>query len=67
METVLVTGAGGYIGSNAAEYFVNAGYCVIGTVRTRVAERLTRLGVTTIKIDLADAADLPRLFGEKID
>ena len=67
METVLVTGAGGYIGSNAAEYFVNAGYRVIGTVRNRIAERLTRLGIKTIKIDLADAADLSRLFEEKID
>ena len=67
METVLVTGAGGYIGSNAAEYFVNAGCRVIGTVRNRIAERLTRLGIKTIKIDLADAADLSRLFEEKID
>ena len=67
MESVLVTGAGGYIGSNAAEYFAKAGYRVIGTLRNRVAERLTRLGIKTIKIDLADAADLPRLFEEKID
>ena len=62
METVLVTGAGGYIGSNAAEYFVNAGYRVIGTVRNRIAERLTRLGIKTISIDLSDATNLPRLF-----
>ena len=67
METLLVTGAGGYVGSNAAEYFVNAGYSVVGTVRNKVAERLTRLGIKTIKIDLADAADLPRLFEEKVD
>ena len=67
METVLITGAGGYIGSNAAEYFAKAGYRVIGTVRNRVAERLTRLGINTINIDLADAANLPRLFVEKID
>lgn len=67
METVLVTGAGGYIGSNAAEYFVKVGYRVVGTVRNHVAERLTRLGIKTLKINLADAADLPRLFEEKID
>ena len=67
METVLITGAGGYIGSNAAEYFAKAGYRVIGTVHNRVAERLTRLGINTITIDLADAANLPRLFVEKID
>ena len=67
MGTVLVTGAGGYIGSNAAEYFVNAGYSVVGTVRNHVAERLTRLGIETVKLDLADAADLSRLFERKID
>ena len=67
METILVTGAGGYIGSNAAEYFVNAGYRVVGTVRNHVAERLTRLGIKTISIDLSDATNLPRLFEEKID
>ena len=39
METVLITGAGGYIGSNAAEYFAKAGCRVIGTVRNRIAER----------------------------
>ena len=26
METILLTGAGGYVGSNAAEYFVRCGY-----------------------------------------
>ena len=67
METVLITGAGGYIGSNAAEYFAKAGYRVIGTVRNRVAERLTRLEINTIKIDLADAANMPRLFDDKPD
>ena len=67
METVLVTGAGGYIGSNAAEYFAKAGYRVVGTIHRHIAKRLTRLGVKTIKIDLVNAADLPRLFEEKID
>ena len=67
METVLVTGAGGYIGSNAAEYFAKAGYRVVGTIHRHIAERLTRLGVKTIKIDLVNAADLSRLFEKKID
>ena len=67
METVLITGAGGYIGSNAAEYFAKAGYRVVGTIHRHVAERLTQLGIKTISVDLADAANLPRLFEEKID
>ena len=67
METVLVTGAGGYIGSNAAEYFAKAGYRVVGTIHRHIAERLTRLGVKTIKIDLVNAADLSRLFEKNID
>lgn len=67
METVLITGAGGYIGSNAAEYFAKAGYRVVGTIHRHVAERLTQLGIKTISVDLADAANLPWLFEEKID
>ena len=67
METVLVTGAGGYIGSNAAEYFAHAGYRVIGTVHCNVAERFSRLGVKTVKADLTDAESVPRLFDENPD
>lgn len=67
METVLVTGAGGYIGSNTAEYFAAHGYRVVGTVHRRVCERLSRLGVKTIALDLTDEAALPRLFEERID
>ena len=67
METVLITGAGGYIGSNAAEYFAKAGYRVVGTIHRHVAERLTQLGIKTISVDLADAENLLRLFEEKID
>ena len=67
METVLVTGAGGYIGSNAAEYFTNAGYRVVGTVHRHVAERLARLGVETVSCDLTDAVSVPSLFKGKID
>ena len=67
METVLVTGAGGYIGSNAAEYFSKRGYRVVGTVRRGVAERLKGIDVETVRADLADAAHLPRLFAGRVD
>lgn len=67
METVLITGAGGYIGSNAAEYFAKAGYRAVGTIHRHVAERLTQLGIKTISVDLAGAANLPRLFEEQVD
>lgn len=67
METVLITGAGGYVGSNAAEYFARAGYRVVGVVHRNVAERLSRLGVGIVKADLTEAAAVPRLFAERPD
>ena len=67
METVLVTGAGGYIGSNAAEYFAHAGYRVVGSVHRNVAERFSRLGVETVRANLTDAEAIPRLFDAKPD
>lgn len=67
METVLVTGAGGYIGSNAAEYFVKAGYRVVGVVHRKVADRFARLGAKTITADLTDEAAIGRLFDDKPD
>ena len=67
METVLVTGAGGYIGSNAAEYFAHAGYRVVGTVHRNVTERFARLGVKTVKADFTGAESVPRLFDDKPD
>ena len=67
MKTILLTGAGGYIGSNAAEYFTRAGYRVVGTVRRKIAERLSRLGVKTLRADLTDAEAIARLFDEKPD
>lgn len=67
METVLVTGAGGYIGSNAAEYFVRAGYRVVGVVHRKVADRFARLGAKTITADLTDEAAIGRLFDDKPD
>lgn len=67
METVLITGAGGYIGSNAAEYFHRAGYRVIGVVHRTVAERFKKLGVRTISADLTDESSIPSLFDENPD
>ena len=67
METVLVTGAGGYIGSNAAASFVRAGYRVIGTVHRTVSARLAQLGIKTITADLTDAASIPPLFADRPD
>jgi len=67
METVLVTGAGGYIGSNVAEYFAHAGYNVVGTVHRNVAERFSQLGVKMLKTDLTDVESISRLFDDKPD
>ncbi|MCR5414970.1 MAG: NAD(P)-dependent oxidoreductase [Kiritimatiellae bacterium] len=67
VETILVTGAGGYIGSNAAEYFVKKGYRVAGTVHRHVAERFAKLGARTIRADLTEAQSIPLLFRERID
>lgn len=62
MTNVLITGAGGYIGSNVAEYFVNHGFNVTGMVRNKIVERFSRLNVASIQADLYDFSTLPRLF-----
>ncbi|MCQ2389866.1 MAG: NAD(P)-dependent oxidoreductase [Kiritimatiellae bacterium] len=67
METILLTGAGGYVGSNAAEYFVRRGYRVIGTVRHRIAERLRASGAEVREADLTEATSVTSLFGEPVD
>ncbi len=67
VDTVLVTGAGGYIGSNAAEYFAKKGYRVVGTVHRHVAERFAKLGAKSVKADLTDPKSIPSLFGESVD
>jgi len=64
-DTILITGAGGYVGTNAAEYFVRKGFRVIGTVHRRTPERLVRLGIKIAHADLADGVD--HLFDERID
>lgn len=67
MATILLTGAGGYVGSNAAEYFVRQGFRVIGTVHRRIAERLHASGAEIRTCDITDAAAVESLFVEPID
>lgn len=68
MSRVLLTGAGGYIGSNAAEYFVRQGFEVTGTVRNRISERFSSSGAKALPADLYDFPTLDRLFaGEPYD
>lgn len=67
METILLTGAGGYVGSNAAEYFVRKGFHVIGTVRRRVADRLRTSGAEIRTADLTDAQAAASLFDSPVD
>ena len=62
MERILITGAGGYIGSNAAEYFVRHGYAVTGTVHRKVCERFRNSGAEAISADLRVPASLEALF-----
>lgn len=62
MAKVLVTGAGGYIGSNVAECFVRQGFDVTGMVRNRIADRYRALGIDTIRAELYDFSTLDRLF-----
>jgi nucleoside-diphosphate-sugar epimerase len=67
METILVTGAGGYVGSNAACYFAEKGFRVKGVVHRRVSQRLKDADIETIPADLTDATAIGSLFSEPID
>ena len=67
MKTILVTGAGGYVGSNAACYFAARGFRVKGVVHRRVAQRLKDADIETVSADLTDAAAIEPLFSEPID
>ena len=51
METILVTGAGGYVGSNAACYFAAHGFRVKGVVHRRVSQRLKDADIETVPAD----------------
>ena len=64
-SAVLITGAGGYIGSNAAEFFVKQGCEVTGMVRERVAGRFADSGAAAVRADLRDFASLDRIFAER--
>ena len=66
-ERVLITGAGGYVGSNAAAYFAGRGFRVTGVVRRKTHERLDGLGVKIVHADLTDAESLDALFADRID
>ncbi len=59
---LLVTGAGGYIGSNAAEYFVKQGFTVTGMVRDRVADRFAASGASAVRGNLCDFDSLDKIF-----
>ena len=61
-EKLLITGAGGYIGSNAAEYFTKEGFSVTGTVSNKIADRALKSGAELRKADLCDFASLDALF-----
>ena len=67
MADILITGAGGYIGSNAAEYFVKEGFSVTGTIRNNAAERFLKSGAKIRKADLYDFSSLDALFDQKYD
>ncbi len=67
MERILITGAGGYIGSNAAEYFQRQGYCLTGMVHDTVSQRFSDCGAEAIHADLNDFDSLGRLFVNDYD
>ena len=64
---VLITGAGGYIGSNAVDFFMKQGCTVTGMIRERVAERFAKSGAAAVKADLCDVSSLDRLFETSYD
>ena len=67
MERILITGAGGYIGSNAAVYFVRQGYEVTGMVHRTVHTRFTQCGAKAVHADLEDLDSLDKLFEQDYD
>ena len=67
MERILITGAGGYIGSNATEYFVRQGFSVTGMVHDVIRGRFSRSGAEAIRADLTDMDSLGKLFVHDYD
>ena len=66
-KRVLITGAGGYIGSNAVEYFLKQGCAVTGMIHRKVAPRFTATGADAVPGDLCDGDSLERLFEREYD
>lgn len=62
MTKVLITGAGGYIGSNVAEYFAKHGYEITGMVHHKVVPRFSELNAQSVTADLSDFHSLDRVF-----
>lgn len=56
MGTILVTGAGGFVGGNVADYLIRNGYQVCGTYHN--TEPDISNGMKKIKVDLSNKADL---------
>lgn len=66
MNRVLITGAGGYIGSNAALYFLQKGCRVTGMIHREAApRRLEGTGIELEKAELCDPGSLERLFDHR--
>lgn len=66
-EKILITGAGGYIGSNAVLYFMKEGFEVTGSVRNNIAETFLNSGAAMRKADLEDFSSLDALFASSYD
>lgn len=64
---ILITGAGGYIGSNAAEYFLRCGFAVTGTVHEKVSARFASSGAESRQLDLYEPETIRALFQEHYD
>ena len=62
MERILITGAGGYIGSNAAVYFAQKGYAVTGMVHRNICDRFRSSGAETVHAELREPSSLDALF-----
>ncbi|MBO4511744.1 MAG: NAD(P)-dependent oxidoreductase [Victivallales bacterium] len=62
MERILITGAGGYIGSNAAVYFAQKGYTVTGMVHRNICERFSSSGTEAVQAELGEPGSLDALF-----
>ena len=63
MPTILITGAGRGLGLELARQYAADGWRVIGTVRNAAGEeRLKKLAVETLKLDVSDQRQLKKIF-----